>query len=363
MKPRNHTILDYIFYVKLGKSCPVTCIIKSCSNQNLLNEEFSHLIEQASICDNEMHSYMKCLANHELKYSDCKSFAKTYLECRMKANLMPLENLDEIGFAETERAENVTINDKDQLLKRLIDNSDSYEGEYAVIFAEQFDKQIEIGYAQVLAKVGFNIVLIGKNSTRIMRLARDIREVNQIKESIREINIAIIVNIIDEHDKGVDIETDFTADSDVFDIQIIPKMTVFLLQLILQRKRRSYFILVSEPAIYPALNLSKAMHSLHKDFTKQFILKMIEVFRNTNVGFQYVVPLLVDLSPENAIKANILIENNLSTLGILSVTYGSAFMYIKSMLMNLKNKIMHGVLVLRSKRSIISKMVKTKTVL
>jgi cytochrome c oxidase assembly protein subunit 19 len=50
-------------------------------------------------CKPYMQSFLKCMRDQELSHSNCRTFSKDYLQCRMNHGLMANEDLDSLGFS------------------------------------------------------------------------------------------------------------------------------------------------------------------------------------------------------------------------------------------------------------------------
>lgn len=57
-------------------------------------------LDHAERCKASMKLYIACLKAAGSRHHLCKGESRRYLECRMEANLMSPENLDELGYGE-----------------------------------------------------------------------------------------------------------------------------------------------------------------------------------------------------------------------------------------------------------------------
>ncbi|XP_059622423.1 cytochrome c oxidase assembly protein COX19 [Phlebotomus argentipes] len=57
-------------------------------------------LDHEGLCKKSMLKYMNCLQQKSDSNSECRSFAKDYLDCRMQNNLMAKEEWSKLGFEE-----------------------------------------------------------------------------------------------------------------------------------------------------------------------------------------------------------------------------------------------------------------------
>jgi len=50
-------------------------------------------------CKPYMQNFLKCMKEQELSHSQCRTFSKDYLQCRMNNGLMATEDLNSLGFS------------------------------------------------------------------------------------------------------------------------------------------------------------------------------------------------------------------------------------------------------------------------
>jgi len=50
-----------------------------------------------------MQSYLQCLEEHKDKHHACREHSRSYLQCRMDHQLMANDNLDDLGYGETQK--------------------------------------------------------------------------------------------------------------------------------------------------------------------------------------------------------------------------------------------------------------------
>ncbi|XP_055703422.1 cytochrome c oxidase assembly protein COX19 [Phlebotomus papatasi] len=60
-------------------------------------------LDHEGLCKKSMLKYMNCLHENTDSNSECRSFARDYLECRMKNNLMAREEWSKLGFEDQEK--------------------------------------------------------------------------------------------------------------------------------------------------------------------------------------------------------------------------------------------------------------------